>query len=205
MRRDAVALVAIGLGALGIFALLGRRVAGRGGTPRDLAVRRKVQRRRKPVTDGVAFALTMPGYPIVYMPAAMLAARELRTRGAAGGVPVIASAIVAFAAHHAVKHFLVRVRPPSNAKRRNHREAYPSGHTTPVTAIALTAAHVLHREGLAARALTVPLALAVPVIVGATRVYLDRHWLTDVVGAWTLGAAVAAASAGWYEVERSRD
>jgi membrane-associated phospholipid phosphatase len=35
---------------------------------------------------------------------------------------------------------------------------------------------------------------ALILLVGATRVYLDRHWMTDVVGAWMLaGTALALA------------
>jgi undecaprenyl-diphosphatase len=39
----------------------------------------------------------------------------------------------------------------------------------------------------------------VPLIVGLTRLYLDVHWTTDVVGGWTVGLFVAAMSAALYE------
>ena len=34
-------------------------------------------------------------------------------------------------------------------------------------------------------------------LVGATRIYLRRHWLTDVVGAWGLAALVLSAASGF--------
>jgi undecaprenyl-diphosphatase len=39
----------------------------------------------------------------------------------------------------------------------------------------------------------------VPLIVGITRLYIDVHWTTDVVGGWTVGLFVAAMSAAFYE------
>jgi membrane-associated phospholipid phosphatase len=70
---------------------------------------------------------------------------------------------------------------------------FPSGHTTGVTAEALSVAFVLSREGLASPGALAAL-LGWPLVVGVTRVYRDRHWATDVIGGWASGAAVAAAS-----------
>jgi undecaprenyl-diphosphatase len=44
-----------------------------------------------------------------------------------------------------------------------------------------------------------PVALAVPVASGIGRLYLDRHWSSDVVAGWLAGLSVAAACAGVYE------
>lgn len=58
------------------------------------------------------------------------------------------------------------------------------------------------RESLkAGRSWSVPaatLSMAVLISVGLTRIYLQRHWLTDVVGAWLLAFSVFSAIA-WYE------
>jgi membrane protein DedA with SNARE-associated domain/membrane-associated phospholipid phosphatase len=69
--------------------------------------------------------------------------------------------------------------------------AYPSGHTT--YAVALVAcATVLVRagSGWAVRFAAVTVAIAVVVVVGATRVYLRVHHLTDALGGAALGAAI---------------
>ena len=39
-------------------------------------------------------------------------------------------------------------------------------------------------------------------IVGLTRLSLDVHWTTDVIGGWTVGLFVAAMSAALYEYLR---
>jgi undecaprenyl-diphosphatase len=39
-------------------------------------------------------------------------------------------------------------------------------------------------------------------LVGLTRLYLDVHWTTDVVGGWAVGLFVAAMCAALYEYLR---
>jgi membrane protein DedA with SNARE-associated domain/membrane-associated phospholipid phosphatase len=71
--------------------------------------------------------------------------------------------------------------------------AYPSGHTA--YAVALVAcATVLVRagSGWATRFAAVTVAVALVVVVGASRVYLRVHYLTDVIGGAALGVAVWA-------------
>lgn len=205
-RRAAVAgralLVAgIGAGSAAALVALASRVAGRGGLPVDLRVRRRLQRLRSPALDAAARVLTLPGYPVVYVPASLWLAARLRRGGARGGA-VVVSALAGWASHHAVKLLVERRRPPSQRGRANYLEAFPSGHTTPVTAIALAAGWVAAREGLAPARRVLPVALGVPAAVGTTRAYLDRHWLTDVIGGWVEGAMVAALAAGFHEAAR---
>jgi undecaprenyl-diphosphatase len=40
---------------------------------------------------------------------------------------------------------------------------------------------------------------SVPLVVGLTRLYLNVHWFTDVIGGWTVGLFVAAICAALYE------
>ena len=69
--------------------------------------------------------------------------------------------------------------------------SFPSGHTLNAVVIAGVTAYllVLRQNSKRARALTVLCAVAFAFIMGATRVYLGHHWVTDVAVAWTLGLA----------------
>jgi undecaprenyl-diphosphatase len=88
--------------------------------------------------------------------------------------------------------------------------AFPSGHTMNATiCYALLAGAVLF-SGLVPpsrrRTLLVALLVAVPLLVGSSRVVLDVHYVSDVLGGWTLGLAwvllVAALTRGWRRRER---
>jgi membrane-associated phospholipid phosphatase len=71
--------------------------------------------------------------------------------------------------------------------------AYPSGHTAYSVAL-VACATILVRAGTgwAIRFAAVVVACALVVVVGATRVYLRVHYLTDVVGGAALGVAIWA-------------
>jgi undecaprenyl-diphosphatase len=71
--------------------------------------------------------------------------------------------------------------------------AYPSGHTAYAVAF-VACAVVLIRAGTAwaVRFAAITVAIGVVVVVGATRVYLGVHNLTDVIGGAALGVAIWA-------------
>ena len=48
-------------------------------------------------------------------------------------------------------------------------------------------------------AIVAPVAVAVALVVGASRVALGWHWSSDVIGGWLTGIAVAAGCAIAYE------
>jgi membrane-associated phospholipid phosphatase len=81
------------------------------------------------------------------------------------------------------------------------RPGFPSGHTSAGTAMALALGYGLIREGIAPR---VGLAVAItsPLLVGVSRIFLDRHWASDVVGGWIVGTALAGAVCVLYELMR---
>lgn len=91
-----------------------------------------------------------------------------------------------------VKDLTHRSRPPA-AQAIGHWTGYafPSGHTTKATAVygmlAALLAATTPRWGRKVALWTVALLLAG--LVGLSRLYLGAHWLTDVLGALTLGAA----------------
>jgi undecaprenyl-diphosphatase len=76
--------------------------------------------------------------------------------------------------------------------------SFPSGHTSGSTAVALVIAYVLRRERIGGGIWIG--ALLVPLFVGVSRVVLDMHWASDVVGGWLIGAAYATAVCALYEL-----
>jgi undecaprenyl-diphosphatase len=93
----------------------------------------------------------------------------------------------------AFKSMVGRARPPA-AQMILHAGgyAYPSGHTTQAIAVwgLLAFLAVTGRSPRARRARTAVLTIAAAVIllVGASRIYLGVHWLTDVLAGYALGA-----------------
>ena len=135
------------------------------------------------------FPLGLPGG---YIAVAYLLARSLRRKRRAGGPAIVASAWAGWLVHRAIKLVYQRERPRRRDRRRRI-ESYPSGHTTGTTALAITAARVLAREGVISRNAAVALAVLPPVAMGTYRVLADDHWATDVVGGWLAGAAIGLA------------
>jgi len=167
------------------------------------------------VAAAVGYALlSMPG---IVLPATLLTAWWLHRRGRSSAAETLLLApALAMTAGAACSTLLAQRNPPdveidtsagtaaaALPEGASHRAvvtkpSFPSGHTTGVTAEALSIAYVLHRERLVS-----PRGLAAllgwPVLVGASRVYRDRHWLTDVLGGWAAGTAVAALCVWWFE------
>jgi undecaprenyl-diphosphatase len=91
-------------------------------------------------------------------------------------------------------------RTPPPGRHSPTEPAFPSGHALQTSALAWTTAYVLVREGLINGATSAPLAMILPASAGLTKLYLDKHWFTDVVGGYLLGAAIAATASAAYEV-----
>jgi undecaprenyl-diphosphatase len=69
----------------------------------------------------------------------------------------------------------------------------------------VTLCYVLARERIISWPAAIAIGGIVPLVVGLTRLYLDVHWTTDVVGGWTVGLFVAAMSAALYERLRTSE
>ncbi len=89
-----------------------------------------------------------------------------------------------------VKQLVDRVRPTFNPAAATLGPSFPSGHSATAAAFYATAVLLIGRgRPRSQRAILTGLAAAIAVGVATTRVLLDVHWLTDVVGGLSLGWA----------------
>ena len=148
----------------------------------------------------VVFAtFTWAGSSLVLGPVAAGMALWLwrRARRRAASVAPLAAA-TSMLAMLALKSIFHRVRPIGAPEYAHLGYSFPSGHSMNSMAIAVTLAYVLAREKLAPR-WGIAVAVLFSLLVGMSRVYLDVHWATDVLGGWALGLAVAAGCSAFYE------
>jgi undecaprenyl-diphosphatase len=136
------------------------------------------------------FPLGLPGG---YITVAYLLARSLRRKRRAGGPAIVTSAWAGWLVHRAIKVMYRRERPV-RAGRPRRTDSYPSGHTTGTTALSVTAALVLSREGMISRNAALAFAVVPPLVMGSYRILADDHWATDVVGGWLVGTAIGLSS-----------
>jgi undecaprenyl-diphosphatase len=107
----------------------------------------------------------------------------------------VVSLVGALVLYNAMKVALARPRPPLGVRLMHVGGfAFPSGHATASAAVYAMLAIVLTRRGLGQVAPFVAATIIVA-IVGASRIYLGVHWLTDVLGGWALGLAWTSAVA----------
>lgn len=164
---------------------------GERATAIDHIVRRAT--RRAPGMRRATSPLFVLGLPGAYIPIAYATALWVQRRRHRGGPAIVTAAWLGWLAHRAAKVAFVRARPRSDRLR---ADSYPSGHTMGITALAAVIGHVLSREGLVPRPAALALAVATSVTMGAHRVLVDDHWITDVIGGWLFGAAIGSGVSG---------
>jgi undecaprenyl-diphosphatase len=116
---------------------------------------------------------------------------ELRRTGGRWIVPFIVLVVAGEeVVSTVIKEIVDRARPAFNPAAATLGPSFPSGHTTTAAAFYAAAALLLgRRRPRAARAAITGGAVAIAVAVAASRVFLDVHWLTDVIGGLALGWA----------------
>jgi membrane-associated phospholipid phosphatase len=82
--------------------------------------------------------------------------------------------------------------------------SFPSGHVVRAVVVYGLLAFVIRRLAPSplARAVAVPVAIVVIVLVSFDRIYLDVHWETDVIGGLILGAIALLAGTVWLDRPR---
>jgi len=198
-------LIGVSTAAIAACAKVGEDVFKKETAPFDDPIRKWVLAHQTPVVRDAFLAITNVGSPTIIIPAsAVLAAWLWRERGLPIAGAVVMSPAVALATFLAVKRIYKRKRPEGGAHLHQITYAFPSGHAATSAAVLGTVCYVLWREDMLPRGVAEAVAGIGTLLVGASRVYLDVHWTTDVLGGWAVGTLVAAMSAGVYERVRTK-
>jgi membrane-associated phospholipid phosphatase len=182
-----------------ITALSGAALAGglgvaakRDSTTRiNRAVRKRIHPRRSAPLTSVARGISYLAGPHVHpFVSAVLGVLIYRKDGTGFGPG--AASLGTLAVDNATRLFVHQRRPPKAGRHHGrNRWGYPSGHVTAATAIAIASAgeiadQLTRRE----RKLLWAAVAAISFSVGWSRLYLDEHWMDDVVGGWMAGIGI---------------
>ncbi|MGI9077960.1 MAG: phosphatase PAP2 family protein [Gemmatimonadaceae bacterium] len=187
------------------FSLLTKSVASQRTAYFDGRVRARFPKRRRRITRQVASGIGPIGKPWGHGSAALAAALYMhRKRGLVPAATILACSTLGMIASRAFEVTL-RHRQPPPGRHSPSEPSFPSGHSLETAATSGILAYVLSREQLADPRFATAAALCIPGLSGLGRIYLDRHWATDVGGGWLAGLTLAAVCAAMYEHARKRE
>jgi undecaprenyl-diphosphatase len=171
----------------------------------DEAVQRWVLARQLPALDQAFHAITVVGGINAMWALAALVTTFLAYRGRRHVViPVLVAPAITDALISAVKGVYARPRPVGLGNGVDSSYSFPSAHATTSAAVCGTVAYVLWREQFIGPRTAIALAVVVPVLVGSSRIYLNVHWTTDVLGGWCAGVLIALLSGFLYDIHKRR-
>lgn len=168
----------------------------------DSAILHVVARNRTPWLTAAAVDVTALGsitLVVLFSAFALIVLLVLRDR--MGALQLLAASVGAGILTIVTKDIIERTRPPEVQQLTVASGfSYPSGHSVSTAALYLTIAiiacsYVQHSGARSAMFIALS---AVPIMVGASRVYLGVHYATDVVSGISLGAAWALMLAGLF-------
>lgn len=197
-RSRTYAVATTGIAALAVFLLLVLQVLLRGPlVGEDIAVARAAARVRHDWVHSLAQVFATAGHWAFQSAVLLVIALVLWVRR--GRVSALVIAVLSLGMLVGVvgsaKLAFGRARPPLNVSALHAGgDSFPSGHVTAAVVVGCVLAWLLG-EGQRAwtrRLLWVAAALWA-LVIGASRLYLDVHWLTDVLAGWALGVALACA------------
>ncbi|GAB3568235.1 hypothetical protein GCM10027405_29690 [Arthrobacter alkaliphilus] len=150
---------------------------------------------RSPALDAAATAYTDLGGGIGMPILAVIATAVLvvRRRSWTPAILIVTAAAGSLLMTIAGKQLIGRARPPLSdaVPPYEYSPSFPSGHSLNAFVIAGIVAYViiLRCRSRRGRTWTAAIAAFFALTIGLSRVFLGHHWLTDVLAAWTLGAA----------------
>lgn len=203
--RGWIALFVFGAIALLAFVKIGQDVLVHRSTPFDDAVRAWVSVHRTSGAFVFFLWVTRIGSTRIMYAVSIVASAYLLYRDEwRVAASVLIAPALAIAVYETVKRLYGRARPPGFNQMSDGSFSFPSAHATAATAVCCSLAYVLWREGAFGRMTMLAIGIVVPVLVGMSRVYLDAHWATDVLGGWSAGLFIATVSAAAYNRARLR-
>jgi undecaprenyl-diphosphatase len=190
-RPGGVAALAVGLAVLAIAAVWAAST-GVGPAWFDAAALDESLEERTPTLTALAVVITTLGSTVAMAVLAVAVGAWCWWRGQrADAVLAVGAMAGASLVFRLIKVLLARERPPvADHLVVETNESLPSGHAT-MSIVVIGTIVVLAWAGLGAlgRAAVVVVAAAWVGAVGATRVYLGVHWISDVLAGWAVGAA----------------
>jgi membrane-associated phospholipid phosphatase len=186
----ALAVTLVGGLVLGILALLVRSVAAIQHVDNSVASW-GYDHRSSASTHGLNVITDLGGITIVVGLAVVLVTVDaIRHRNRWSFLFLLAVMVGMELAMLGTKAIVGRVRPTLNPAAATLGPSFPSGHSATAAAFYAAAALILGRAmGRTARQLLIAAAVAIAVAVAASRVLLDLHWFSDVIGGLSLGWA----------------
>lgn len=191
--------------ALAAFVALARAVDQRLLSASDHALRDQVQSVRTPASDGAATAVGPLGKEWLHGPVAVGISIHLWSHGAGlrSALPAVASAVSAIGS--ALFEHTTHIQKPPPGHPSPYEPSFPSGHAFESSAVGLTSAYVLAREGMVNPVPAFAAAVTLSLASTAGRAYLDRHWGSEACGGWLLGIATATTCSAVYECSRTKN
>ena len=203
-RRWRLILFALACIALGyVFFSFGSEVAERETRTFDRAVRTWALAHQHAALRGFLGAITWLGSTYVLGPAALVLGASLVRRGARYRPLLLTVTPIVFWAFVSMLKRGYHITRPLTGVLTRHSFSFPSGHAAMSMAAAVFLGYVLVREAMAPRWILV-VAPLISLVVGISRVYLDVHWASDVLGGWAIGAAYGGACCALYALTQWR-
>jgi membrane-associated phospholipid phosphatase len=169
----------------------------------DIAVRNWVLAHRTAAGRVIFNGITLLGAKEVLVPLGLLIGWRM-FRGTRGWVLLVVFCALATAEFVGLLKRVYRMPRPEGGIERSMGLSFPSGHSAGSAALLIFLGYVAIRHRVPSR-LVVPVVVLVVLLVGASRIYLDMHWMSDVLGGWVIGSAFGIGSCALYElIQRHR-
>ena len=171
------------------------------------AVRKRIHPQRSASLRSFAKGISYPANPHIHPFVAAALGVMINRKQRAGGVAPLAASLAALGVDNATRIFVHQHRPPKAGRHHGrNRYGYPSGHTTATTAIAIASAgEIASKLSSRERRLLWTAVAAVSISMAWSRLYLDEHWIDDIVGGWMAGIALGLGSIAMSTPRPSRN